>query len=406
MDEIKVADELYHHGIVGMKWGSRNGPPYPLNKKVSKQIKKGNNPQYKKDEAYRKEREKLNKGEEVQTEGFSLGKKKKKLFDKGTKINELSKTEEFANKVQDMIDEDAKYLDSRKFGSNDLRNLTNRFNDESAYNEALSRKFRTENDMLMNRSNKMSRAERKKYEKMLHKYETDAAYNDAVRRQIDSQINLIRSQQTLKELTTKPKKKSLIRRGAEQVGNSLGIGVKAAMNKGSVILFNELLNQGLNKFYTKSNKHSSYNPNDIPSPFSTIDGGGKGKNNKGNKGGNGGSVDPAKFAKAFKDAGVFDSFAGVGGAAAAAAGAAKSSSNSSKSNSSGSNSSGSKVHDYREWDTSKNTYTDSFFNSFKSYKADDFSKSTVNAGEKYVHNWNEDNHNTVLMLPDKKNGIV
>lgn len=27
---IKYSNELYHHGILGQRWGTRNGPPYPL----------------------------------------------------------------------------------------------------------------------------------------------------------------------------------------------------------------------------------------------------------------------------------------------------------------------------------------------------------------------------------------
>lgn len=30
-----MVDELYHHGIKGQEHGVRNGPPYPLSRKVS-----------------------------------------------------------------------------------------------------------------------------------------------------------------------------------------------------------------------------------------------------------------------------------------------------------------------------------------------------------------------------------
>ena len=39
MDELE--DYLMHHGIEGQKWGVRHGPPYPLDRKTSSEIKKG-----------------------------------------------------------------------------------------------------------------------------------------------------------------------------------------------------------------------------------------------------------------------------------------------------------------------------------------------------------------------------
>lgn len=47
-------EELYHHGITGMHWGVKNGPPYPLDKKVSAGIKSGKNKKVRySDEEYR-----------------------------------------------------------------------------------------------------------------------------------------------------------------------------------------------------------------------------------------------------------------------------------------------------------------------------------------------------------------
>ena len=36
--EYSIGGILCHHGIEGQRWGQRNGPPYPLDKKRSKEI--------------------------------------------------------------------------------------------------------------------------------------------------------------------------------------------------------------------------------------------------------------------------------------------------------------------------------------------------------------------------------
>ncbi len=41
---MQQSEELMHHGILGMKWGVKNGPPYPLKPEVSARVSKGRKP--------------------------------------------------------------------------------------------------------------------------------------------------------------------------------------------------------------------------------------------------------------------------------------------------------------------------------------------------------------------------
>lgn len=267
-------NELYHHGIIGQKWGSRNGPPYPLNSGVSKKIKSGHNPKYEKDEKYKKEREKLRSGEDVDTVGSSLFRKKKEkrgLFNKKQKVKDVVDPYESIQEVQHILDEDSKFLDSRKFSSKSLENLTSRFQTEANYNDALSRRYESENRMMNNHKARMSNMQMRKYEKMIRKMEVDTAYNNMINAQIQSQINLMRSKETLKQLTTKPRKKSLVRRGAEWSANwaknSIQSGLNVVGSQASAILFSELFNAGMNKLYTKSKSHPNPSPGSMANNY-------------------------------------------------------------------------------------------------------------------------------------------
>lgn len=88
--KFMMKDYLAHHGIIGQHWGKRNGPPYPLNQKVSKQIQKKG----KEDKVYQAKREKLKKGDKrVKSEGLSkeVYKRDRELQTVGIHPNNISK---------------------------------------------------------------------------------------------------------------------------------------------------------------------------------------------------------------------------------------------------------------------------------------------------------------------------
>lgn len=129
MEEAEQEDELYHHGVEGMSWGDRNGPPYPLggvDKKVARaeyKAKKEKERRLKKLQRAAKKARKV-KAKNAKQEAEIL-KKKQKLVKEG----DLDKIRKNANlftneELQYVIERDNQ---KRALGSKDERTADEKF---------------------------------------------------------------------------------------------------------------------------------------------------------------------------------------------------------------------------------------------------------------------------------------
>lgn len=116
---------LKHHGILGQKWGKRNGPPYPLDADDHSTAEKNtmnNHPDRGGDpkESYNPDK---SKAPEIKKQKFKFGKKEKEPFNKEKAIKN--------------VDIRSVYKHRKEFEDKEFKAVLERFNTEKKYKEAI-----------------------------------------------------------------------------------------------------------------------------------------------------------------------------------------------------------------------------------------------------------------------------
>lgn len=104
--------QLYHHGILGMKWGKRNGPPYPLDQSSRSSAER-----------------KMQKSKNAERTA--------EYANRASSINEGARR---VNRGIGKLKRTASSQDVSKMSDEELRKLVNRLNMEQQYSDLTSRR--------------------------------------------------------------------------------------------------------------------------------------------------------------------------------------------------------------------------------------------------------------------------